>query len=397
MKEKDFATMQIHGGSIEQENVRPLVSPIYQSATFYFDSVEQGAAMFAGEEDGYFYTRIDNPNQRELAARLAELEGGEAGLVFASGMGAISSALLSLLSSGDHVIACKTLYGCTYELLNEGFPRFNIDVDFVDLCQTENLKASLRPETKVVYIETPANPNLKIMNIKELSEIAHAFNPEIKVLVDNTFATPYLQRPLELGADISLHSATKYLNGHGDVIAGALVASAEMVELIAGNGLRYLTGAVLSPFECYLICRGLKTLDIRMEKHCANAQAVAEFLEQDERVQRVLYPGLESHPDYKLAQEQMMLPGAMISFELDGDKDYCASFVNECKLCRRAVSLGDAETLIQHPASMTHNTYSPEALEDADIAQNLLRISIGLESATDIIEDLKQALDACSC
>ncbi len=395
MDNQDFATRQIHAGSLKRENFRPLVMPIYQSSTFYFDSVEQGAALFAGEQDGYFYTRIDNPNQRELAARLAQLEGGEGGLVFASGMGAISSMFWSLLSSGDHVIAGKTLYGCTYELLHQGFPRFMIDVDFVDLSQNGMLEQFLRPETKIIYIETPANPNLKIADISYLATTAHSFNPEIKVVVDNTFATPYLQLPLSLGADIVVHSATKYLNGHGDVVAGAVISDSETIKLIAENGLRYFTGSVLGPFECFLISRGLKTLDLRMEKHCANALKVAEFLEQDSRVKKVNFPGLKSHPAYQLAQKQMKLPGAMISFELAGDKEYCASFVNNCKLCRRAVSLGDAETLIQHPASMTHNTYSPEALAEADIAENLLRISVGLESASDIIADLKQALDNC--
>lgn len=395
MDNTDFATHQIHGGSLERKNFRPLVTPIYQSSTFYFDTVEQGAALFSGEEDGYFYTRIDNPNQRELASRLAELEGGEAGLVFASGMGAISSMFWSLLSSGDHVIADKTLYGCTHELLNEGFPRFNIDVDFADLSSVENLEKLLRPETKIVYTETPANPNLKILDIEQLAAAAHNYKPDIKLAVDNTFATPYLQQPLALGADIVIHSVTKYLNGHGDVVAGAVVSDSETIELIAANGLRYFTGSVLGPFECFLVSRGLKTLDLRMEKHCANAQEIAEFLEQDKRVKKVYYPGLDSHPAYELAKKQMKLPGAMISFELDGDKGYCALFANACKLCRRAVSLGDAETLIQHPASMTHNTYSPEALADADISENLLRLSVGLESASDIISDLKQALDSC--
>ncbi|NLW54323.1 MAG: methionine gamma-lyase [Clostridiaceae bacterium] len=395
MDNQDFATRQIHAGSLERENFRPLVMPIHQSATFYFDSVEQGAALFAGEEDGYFYTRIDNPNQRELATRLAELEGGESGLVFASGMGAISSMFWSLVRSGDHIIANKTLYGCTYELLYEGFPRFNIDVDFVDLSVSGILEKFLRPETRIVYIETPANPNLKISDINYLASTAHTYNPEIKVVVDNTFATPYLQQPLGLGADIVVHSSTKYLNGHGDVVAGAVISDAATIKLIADNGLRYFTGSVLGPFECFLISRGLKTLDLRMEKHCANAREVAEFLEQDKRVKNVNFPGLPSHPAYKLAQKQMKLPGAMISFELAGNKEYCANFVNNCKLCRCAVSLGDAETLIQHPASMTHNSYSPEALADAGIAENLLRISVGLESASDIIADLKQALDHC--
>ncbi len=392
MEQNDFATRQIHRGSLERKNFRPLVTPIYQSSTFYFDSVEQGAALFAGEEDGYFYTRIDNPNQRELAARLANLENGEAGLVFGSGMGAISSMFLSLVSSGDHVIANKTLYGCTYELLNQGFPRFNIGVDFVDLSQ-DDIGKYLRPETKIVYIESPANPNLKIADIKQLASAAHTYNPEIVVAVDNTFATPYLEQPLDLGADIVVHSATKYLNGHGDVVAGAVVSDAKTIKLIAENGLRYLTGSVLGPFECFLISRGLKTLDLRMEKHCSNAQTVAEFLEQDPRVKKVYYPGLASHPGYEVTQKQMKLPGAMISFELDGDKGECARFANNCRLCRRAVSLGDAETLIQHPASMTHNAYSPEALADADISENLLRLSIGLESISDIVSDLKQALD----
>lgn len=393
MDKKGFATRQIHGGSLDRENLRPLVTPIYQTATFYFDNVEQGAALFAGEEDGYVYTRIDNPNQRELAGRLADLEGGEAGLVVSSGIGAISSMFLSLVRAGDHVVADKTLYGCTYKLLHEGLPRFGIEVDLVDLSEEGVLEKSLRPETKVLYFETPANPNLKVLDIKQLADKAHAINPDLVVAVDNTFATPYLQQPLKLGADIVLHSATKYLNGHGDVIAGAVISDADTIHVIASTGLCFLTGAVAGPFECFLIARGLKTLDIRMESHCNNAQKIAEFLAQDQRVKKVYYPGLKSHPHYDLAKRQMKRPGAMISFELEGDKAFCARFINACKLCRRAVSLGDAETLIQHPASMTHNCYSLEALAQAGIAENLIRISVGLESVTDIIEDLEQALD----
>ncbi|MBV7274451.1 methionine gamma-lyase [Clostridiaceae bacterium UIB06] len=393
IKEMGFDTKAIHGGHIGDKQFGSLATPIYQTSTFIFDSAEQGGNRFAGQEAGYIYTRLGNPTCTEVEEKIALLENGEAAVAAASGMGAISSALWTALKAGDHVVASDTLYGCTFALLNHGLTRFGVDVTFVDASNLEELREALRPNTKVVYLETPANPTLKINDIKEISNIAHKNNSDCLVFVDNTFCTPYLQRPLELGADVVVHSATKYLNGHGDVIAGFVIGKQDFINQVRFFGLKDMTGAVLSPFDSYLIIRGMKTLPIRMERHCKNAMEVAIFLESHPAVGKVYYPGLESFEDYELAKKQMSYPGAMISFELKGGVEEGITVMNNVKLASLAVSLGDAETLIQHPASMTHSPYSPEERLAAGISDGLVRLSVGLENVSDIIADLKQALD----
>lgn len=393
IKEMGFDTKAIHGGHIGDKQFGSLATPIYQTSTFIFDSAEQGGNRFAGEEKGYIYSRLGNPTCSEVEEKLALLEGGEAAIAAGSGMGAISSALWTALKAGDHVVASDTLYGCTFALLNHGLTRFGIDVTFVNASNLDELKGALRPNTKVVYLETPANPTLKINDIKKISDIAHENNKDCLVFVDNTFCTPYLQRPLELGADVVVHSATKYLNGHGDVIAGFAVGKQDFINQVRFFGLKDMTGAVLSPFDAFLIIRGLKTLPIRMERHCKNAMEVAKFLEAHPAVDKVYFPGLESFEDYELAKKQMTFPGAMISFELKGGVEEGATVMNNVKLAALAVSLGDAETLIQHPASMTHSPYTAEERHAAGISDGLVRLSVGLENAEDIIADLKQALD----
>jgi methionine-gamma-lyase len=392
-KKMGFNTLAIHGGHIGDKQFGSLATPIYQTSTFVFDSAEQGGKRFAGEESGYVYSRLGNPTCSEAEAKLALLEGGEAAVSTASGMGAISASLWSALRAGDHLVASDTLYGCTFALLNHGLPRFGIDVTFVDATNIENIKKALKPNTKVVYLETPANPTLKVNDIKKISALAHENNKECLVFVDNTFCTPYIQKPLELGADVVVHSATKYLNGHGDVIAGFAVGKKEFIDQVKFFGVKDMTGAVLSPFNAYLIIRGMKTLPIRMEKHCENAMKVAKFLESHPAVSKVYYPGLRSFAYHDLAKSQMKLPGAMISFELKGGVAEGVLVMNSLKLAALAVSLGDAETLIEHPASMTHSPYSPEERHAAGISDGLVRVSVGLENAEDIIDDLKQALD----
>ena len=320
------------------------------------------------------------------------LEGGEACCSAASGMGAISSALWTLLHAGDHVVASDTLYGCTFALLNHGMTRYGVEVSFVDITDMDAVKKAIKPNTRVIYLETPANPTLKISDIEGISKMAHEMG-DITVVVDNTFCSPYIQKPLSLGADVVVHSATKYLNGHGDVIAGFVVGSQEYINNVRLFGIKDMTGSVLSPFDAFLIARGMKTLALRMEKHSANAMKVAEFLESHPAVAKVNYPGLKSFPQYELAKKQMRLPGGMISFELKGGREEGAIVMNNVKLCSLAVSLGDAETLIEHAASMTHSTYTPEELKAAGISEGLVRLSVGLEDADDIIADLKQALD----
>src|SRR5699024_6388562 len=304
-------------------------------------------------------TRGGNPTNVQVEEKLAILENGEAAASFASGMGAITSVLWSLLGAGDHVIAAKTLYGCTFSFLNHRLRKYGVEVDFVDTSNLDEVRNAMKENTRVVYLETPANPNMLISDIKTISEIAHE-NEDCLVVVDNTYPSPYLQRPLDLGADVVVHSATKYLNGHGDVIAGFAVGSEELIGEAAGAGRGDMTGSVLSPIDAYLVNRGMKTLDIRMERHCASAQKVAEFLEAHPAVDSINYPGLKSFPQYELAKEQMSLPGAMIAFEVKGGLESGRKLMNTVELCTLAVSLGDAETLIQHPASMTHSPYTEE-------------------------------------
>jgi methionine-gamma-lyase len=391
LKAMGFGTKAIHGGH-KKDEFGALAAPIYQTATFAFESAEQGGNRFALEEPGYIYTRLGNPTVTQVEEKIALLEGGEACAGTASGMGAVSAALWTALKAGDHVIADETLYGCTFAYLSHGLTRFGVEVTFVDASNPENVRKAMKENTRVVYLESPANPTLKITDLEAISKIAHEKEGCI-VMVDNTFCSPYIQRPFEFGADVIIHSATKFLNGHGDVIAGFVVGSAEFITNVRFFGIKDMTGASMSPFDAFLIARGMKTLEIRMEKHCENAMKVAKFLETHPGVNKVYYPGLESFPQYELARKQMSLPGAIISFELNGGVEEGKKVLNNLKLCKIAVSLGDAETLIQHPASMTHSPYTEEERLAAGISNGLVRLAVGLESASDIIADLKQALD----
>ncbi len=390
---KGFATRQIHIGKKDIPGVGPLATPIFQTSTFVFENAAQGAARFAGEEQGYIYTRLGNPSTDQVGEKLASLENGEAGLALASGMGAITTVFWTALKAGDHVLADETLYGCTFAYLTHGLSRFGVEVTLADFSDVNNVKAALKPNTRVVYFETPANPNMKVIDIEAVAEAAHKQDPSILVVVDNTFCTPYIQRPLDWGADVVVHSGTKYINGHGDVISGMIVGKKAFIDQCTLVGLKDMTGAVLSPFDAFLIARGMKTLDIRMERHCKNAMQVAEFLADHPKVKKVYYPGLKGCQGYDIAQKQMKLPGGMITFELDATKAQSEAFINSLELCTLAVSLGDAETLIQHPASMTHSTYSPEALKEAGITESMIRFSTGLEDPQDIIADLKAGLN----
>lgn len=393
-KNSGFATKQIHVGKIEIPGIAPLATPIFQTSTFEFDSTAEGAARFAGEEEGYIYTRLGNPNTAKIAAKLAALEHAEAGMAMGSGMGAVSSVMWTVLHAGDHLLADDTLYGCTFAFFTHGLTRYGVEVTLVNFEDIDAVNAAIRPNTKAFYFETPTNPSLKLIDIEAIASLAHSACPDAKVIVDNTFSTPYIQTPIDLGADIVIHSATKYLNGHGDVIAGMAVGTKEFINECNMFGLKDMTGAVLGPFEAFLIDRGMKTLDIRVQKHCDNAMKVARFLESHPMVERVLYPGLESHPRHELAKKQMHNGfGGIITFELKCSREKSAEFVNSLKLCTIAVSLGDAETLIEHPATMTHSTYTPEELAQAGIGESMLRLSVGLEDAEDIIEDLRAGLD----
>jgi len=390
-KKCGLGTTAIHAGTLKNL-YGTLAMPIYQTSTFIFDSAEQGGRRFALEEAGYIYTRLGNPTTTVLEDKIAALEEGEAAVATSSGMGAIASTLWTVLKAGDHVVTDRTLYGCTFALMCHGLTRFGIEVSFVDTSNLDEVKNAMKENTRVVYLETPANPNLKIVDLEVLSKLAHT-NPNTLVIVDNTFATPYMQKPLKLGADIVVHSVTKYINGHGDVIAGLVITNKELADQIRFVGLKDMTGAVLGPQDAYYIIRGMKTFEIRMERHCKNAKKVVEFLNKHPKIERVYYPGLETHPGHEIAKKQMKDFGAMISFELKGGFEAGKTLLNSLKLCSLAVSLGDTETLIQHPASMTHSPYTKEEREAAGITDGLVRLSVGLENVEDIIADLKQGLE----
>ena len=391
-KSYGFQTRCIHGhGHVSDgrwRTARPVSVPIVQTSTFAFDSAEHGAAIFAGENDGFLYTRLGNPTQEALECRLAALEGGEAALALASGMAACTTAVLTLCGSGDHVVSGDTLYGGTHQLFTHTLPRLGIAVAEVDATDPANFERAITPATKLLYVETPANPTLVLTDLPAVAAIARRRG--IPLLVDNTFCTPVLQRPLELGADIVLHSATKYIGGHGDAIAGILVGSSEFITRARFETLRDVGGCI-SPFNAWLLIRGLKTLAVRVRQHGENAMAVAKWLEQHPKVTRVVYPGLPSHPQHELAKRQQSGFGGLISFLVAGGRDAGRTVMNSVELCTLAVSLGDVDTLIEHPATMTHSTYSEEDLLKVGIDPAMVRLSVGLEDPEDVIADLAQA------
>jgi len=386
-----FATRAIHFGYDASGSERALTPPVHLTSTFMFDTAEQGGEIFAGEQEGHFYSRISNPTLDLLEKRIASLEGAEAGLATSSGMGAICSTLWTFLEPGDELITDKTLYGCTFSFMRHGLAKFGIKVTHIDMQDIENLEKAISSKTKIVYFETPANPNMRLVDIAAVSKISKSVGA--KVIVDNTYATPLLTRPIEFGADIVVHSATKYLGGHGDLVAGLVVGSKDDVANIRLYGMKDMTGAVMAPLTAMLVTRGLKTLELRMARHCSSALYIANMLEQHPAIANVFYPGLESFPQHQLAQKQMKQSGGMIAFELKGGKKSGIELMNRLEMIVCAVSLGDTETLIQHPASMTHSTYSEEERLAHDISEGLVRLSIGLETPEDISHDLIQALE----
>lgn len=389
-----FSTRAIHHGYDPLENGGALIAPIYLTTTFAFPTAEYGASCFAGEESGHFYTRISNPTLVLLESRMASLENGEAAVAFSSGMGAIAATFWTLLRPGDEIIVNRTLYGCTFALLHHGIGEFGVEVKHVDMSDLAELEAAISPATRMIYFESPANPSMQLMDINAVASIAHDHD-DLLVVIDNTFCTPYLQRPLEMGADIVVHSATKYLSGHGDITAGIVVASQALADRIRLQGRKDLTGAVLSPQDANLLMRGLKTLTLRMDRHCSNALAIAQYLERHPAVESVTYPGLPSFAQYTLASRQMKQSGGMIAFELKGGLETGRHFMNALQLFSRAVSLGSAESLAQHPASMTHSTYTREERARHGISEGLVRLSIGLEDIDDLLADITQALKTC--
>ncbi len=388
-KNVGFSSKLIHAGGIKS-NKKSAVTPIYQTSTFSFDDADDGAKCFSGENSGYIYTRLGNPTIEDLENAVAELENGYKGIATSSGMGAITTVYMNYLSAGSHFISTDSVYGPARGVMETLFSKFGVESSYIDTTDAKNVRKAIKSNTKLVYLETPANPTMGITDIKAIVKIAHEAG--IPVCVDNTFCSPYLQKPLDLGADLVLHSMTKFINGHADIVAGMIIAkNAEDHKKL--KGVMANMGPNMDPHQAFMTRRGLKTLAIRIDRAQENAQKVAEFLEAHPKVEWVKYPGLKSHPQYELAKKQMSGPGAIISFELKGGFESGKKMMNNVHLALLAVSLGGIETLIQHPASMTHSKISKEKKEKAGITDGLVRLSIGIEDIEDIIKDIEHALD----
>ncbi|WP_066287793.1 trans-sulfuration enzyme family protein [Bacillus sp. FJAT-29937] len=365
------------------------ISPVYLTSTFVFENAEVGAKRFAGEDEGYMYSRLGNPNVRELEEKVAALEFGEACLAFSSGMAAITGCLMGILKAGDHVIAHTALYGATHAFLSTTVKKFGIDVTFVPFKTGDEIEPYMTDKTKVIYFETPSNPTMSLVDMKSVAAVAK--QKGVLTIVDNTFLSPYLQNPISCGIDIVVHSATKYLSGHGYLIGGLVVASKDIINPMRKE-VQKTMGATLAPMDAWLLCQGIRTLHVRMDRSQENAQILADRLEKHKAIERVFYPGLESFEDRNIMEKQMKGPGAMISFVLKGGYEQGVKLMNSVKLCTLAVSLGDVGTLIQHPASMTHAIIPKEEREKAGLSDGLVRFSIGIEDVEDIWNDLEIAL-----
>jgi len=391
MKNKNigFDTKLIHSGAIDDQFGSATV-PIYQTSTFKFKNADHGAACFAGESEGYIYTRINNPTIDALERLVADLENGYRAIAVSSGMAAVNTIYMGLLSKGDHMISSAAVYGPSRVVMENHYSRFGVESTYVNTSNLDEVRNAIRPNTKMIFIETPANPTMDITDLEGIVSIARQRN--LITVADNTFSSPYLQRPLDFGFDVVFHSITKFLNGHADIVGGIVISKNKEFDGILRPMMINL-GCNMDPHQAYLVIRGLKTLSLRVEKAQENAMKVATFLSSHPAVEWVRYPGLHSHPQYQLAVKQMAGPGAIISFELKGGIESGKKLIDSVDLCLLAVSLGGVETLIQHPASMTHSKMAREDRLQAGISDGLVRFSVGIENADDIIQDLKQALD----
>lgn len=384
------STRCVHDAEPYDEETGSVVTPIYQTTTFAFSKAEEARKAVAGESGKFAYTRWGNPTTVRLEKKLASLEGAEDAAFFSSGMAAISTSVLAFLSAGDHAVAIRDVYGGTFELMSKILPRFGVKTTLVDPEDLQAMKDAVRPNTKIVLIETPTNPTLKVVDIAKTAGIAHGVGALL--FVDNTFASPINQKPLELGADLILHSATKYLNGHADVTAGAAVGDREKVEKI--NHLRRDMGGTLDPLASWLVLRGMKTMAIRVRAQNESAMALAEYLSKHRRVKVVHYPGLKTHPQHALAKRQMSGFGGMMSFELNGSMEDARRLTEKLKIAFLAASLGSVETLVSQPAIMTHTQLTAAERTKTGIPESLIRLSVGIEDKEDLIADFKQALEA---
>ncbi|MDR1773768.1 MAG: PLP-dependent aspartate aminotransferase family protein [Clostridioides sp.] len=392
-------TKAIHGKRLKDQ-FGSVTVPVYRTSTFEFKDIEesgQRAEKFFNGDGGVFaYSRLGNPTTESLEYTLAELEKAESAVVTGSGIGAISSVMWTFLKQGDHVLADTALYGDTHGLFEKLLKKFGVEIDYVDFTDFELFQKSLKQNTAIVYFESPCNPTLKVNDIEKISTIAHEFNKDIKVVIDNTFPSPYLQNPITLGVDIVVCSMTKYLGGHSDIIGGAIFGSKKDMLEIRFVGIECATGSVLSPDNAFLVMRGIATLPVRMQRHCENAMKIAEYLEKSKYIKNVYYPGLKSNPYHEIAKKQMRNFGGMIAFETSLDFEKTKKFIDELKIVKLAVSLGGVESLIEHPASQTHHSLSEEELALAGISPTQVRMSVGIEDVEDLIDDLEQAFKKAS-
>ena len=384
-----FDTVEVHAGE-PRDTYGSLIPPIYQTSTFYFASTDDAVEACGDYAESFAYSRITNPSLDYMEQKLAALEHGKGAVSYASGMGAVAGALFAALKCGDHVIFTKAKYSGTQDITSDWLPRFGIEHDSFQADHLEELEPLIKPNTKVIYVETPANPTMVLVDLAEVAKIAHRHGA--KVFVDNTFATPYNTNPLDLGVDVVIHSLTKYIGGHGDLLGGAVISNDTEFLRQCRLGTLMHFGAVMAPFTAFLVCRGMKTLGVRMRQHNENALKIARWLEADPRIETVRYPFLESNPQYDIAKKQMRGGGGMISFDVKGGLEAGKKFTNSLKLCTLAVSLGDTETLVEQAAAMTHTMIPKEVREAAGITDGMIRMSVGLEDPDDIIADLDQAL-----
>lgn len=385
---KNFETIAVRTQT-ERTQFLEHSTPLYLTSSYIFEDSEDMRASFAEEKERNIYSRFTNPNTSEFVEKIAKMEGAETGYAFATGMSAVFSTLATLLNAGDHIISARAVFGSTHGLFTKFFPKWNISHSYFNVNEVDKIESLIKPETKIIFAETPTNPGVDILDLEELGRIAKKHN--LLLIIDNCFATPYLQNPIKFGADLVIHSATKLIDGQGRVLGGVTVGSEELIReiyLFSRN-----TGPALSPFNAWVLSKSLETLAVRLDRHCENALKVAEFLEDEKNAENVKYPFLKSHPQYEIAKKQMKQGGNIVSFQIKGGIEAGRKFIDRLELCSRSANLGDTRTIVTHPASTTHSKLSGEELEAAGISEGLVRVSVGLESVDDIINDLKNALN----
>lgn len=384
---KKFETQAIRTQT-ERSQYNEHSTPLYLTSSFVFDDAEDMRASFESEKPHNIYSRLRNPNTTELITKVCQMEGAEAGYAFATGMGAIYSTFMSLLEAGDHIVSCRSVFGSTHSLYTTYFPKLNIETTYFNVDEVDTIESLIKPNTKFIYAETPTNPGVDVLDLELLAKVAKKHN--VLLIIDNCFATPYLQQPIKFGADLVIHSATKLIDGQGRVLGGITVGSKELIEeltMFTKN-----TGCNMSPFNAWILSKSLETLAVRVDRHCDNALKLAQFLEEHPKVKSVRYPFLKSHPQYDIAKKQMKLGGSIVAFEIEGGVQAGRQFMDSVKMCSLSANLGDTRTIVTHPASSTHSKLEEEERLEVGITDGLIRTSVGLEHIDDIITDIKQAL-----